>query len=121
MTLDWEGALEPWVERNVMPYLDTVPDSLVSPRMNRARCRARRSRTICRAIDAPLIVADWPEDIAQFFNALLITGPGTMVEVPPLDFRLQPLSGFQHRRQQQGAAQCAARCAGACEIMCLSA
>ena len=25
LTLGWEGTLEQWVERNVLPYLDTVP------------------------------------------------------------------------------------------------
>ena len=41
----------------------------------------------------PLIVADWPEDIA-YFNALLVTGPGVMAEVPGLSFQFMPLSGF---------------------------
>ena len=27
LTLDWDGPLEEWVERNVVPYLDMVPDS----------------------------------------------------------------------------------------------
>ena len=36
LTLDWSGPLEEWVERHVVPYLDTVPESLVSPRMSRA-------------------------------------------------------------------------------------
>ena len=36
LTLDWDGPLEPWVERNVVPYLDTVPAKpLTSPRLNR--------------------------------------------------------------------------------------
>ena len=92
LTLDWDGALEPWVERNVVPYLDTVPDSLVSPRMSRDD--AARSLAHYLAGDAePLIVADWPEDIAQI-NALLVTGPGIMAEVPSLSFRFLPLSGF---------------------------
>ena len=34
LTLDWDGALEAWVERNVIPYLDTVPDSLVKRRQS---------------------------------------------------------------------------------------
>ena len=92
LTLDWEGPLEEWVERNVVPYLDTVPDGLVSPRMSRADA----GRTIAHYLagDAdPLIVADWPEDIAQF-NALLVTGPGIMAEVPGLTFQFVPLSGF---------------------------
>jgi hypothetical protein len=92
LTLDWSGTLETWVERNVVPYLDTVPVSLVSPRLSRAD--AARSISHYLAGDAqPLIVADWPEDIA-YFNALLVTGPGVMTEVPGLQFQFMPLSGF---------------------------
>ncbi|HEX8841745.1 MAG TPA: hypothetical protein VF757_05530 [Sphingomicrobium sp.] len=92
LTLDWDGPLEEWVERNVVPYLDTVPEALVSPRLSRMDA----ARTIAHYLAGdpePLIVADWPEDIA-LFNALLLTGPGTMVEVPPLTFKFVELSGF---------------------------
>jgi hypothetical protein len=92
LTLDWQGPLEEWVERNVVPYLDMVAESMISPRMSRADA----ARTIAHYLagDAdPMIVADWPEDIA-LFNALLVTGPGVMVEVPPLRFQLLQLSGF---------------------------
>ena len=92
LTLDWEGALDPWVERHVVPYLDTVPDPLVSPRL--ARADAARAVSHYLAGDPePVIVADWPEDLAHF-NMLLLTGPGTMVEVPPLRFQFVELSGF---------------------------
>lgn len=92
LTLDWSGALEPWVERHVVPYLNLVPESLASPPMSRADA----ARTIAHYFagdPAPLIVADWPEDIAQF-NMLLLTGPGMMVEVPPLTFQFVDLPGF---------------------------
>jgi hypothetical protein len=92
LTLDWEGTLEPWVERHVVPYLDTVPEALVSPRMSRADA-ARHIAHYLAGDPEPVIVADWPEDLA-LFNALLVTGPGTMVEVPPLTFRFVALSGF---------------------------
>jgi hypothetical protein len=92
LTLDWDGALEPWVERNVIPYLDTVPDGLVSPRLNRVDA-ARAVAHYLAGDSEPIIVADWPEDIAQF-SMLLLTGPGTMVEVPPLSFQFVELSGF---------------------------
>src|SRR5688500_1115752 len=88
LTLDWRGALEPWVERNVVPYLDTVPHSHVSPRMGREDA-ARMVAHYLAGDPEPVIVADWPEDIA-LLNALLLTGPGTMVEVPPLTFRFLP-------------------------------
>jgi hypothetical protein len=92
LTLDWDCVLEEWVERNVIPYLDMVPDSLVSPRMNRADA----ARTVAHYLAGdpdPLIVADWPEDIA-LFSALLVTGPGVMAEVPGLRFQFMPLTGF---------------------------
>jgi hypothetical protein len=92
ITLDWNGPLEEWVERNVVPYLDSVPEALVSTRMSRKDAARTLAHYLAGDPD-PLIVADWPEDIAQF-NMLLLTGPGTMVEVPPLAFRFVELSGF---------------------------
>jgi hypothetical protein len=92
LTLDWSGALEPWVEQNVLPYLDKVPDSHVSPRLGRADA-ARVVAHYLASDPEPVIVADWPEDIAQLSN-LLVTGPGIMAEVPGLTFRFLPLSGF---------------------------
>jgi hypothetical protein len=92
LTLDWDGALDEWVERHVVPYLDTVPDALVSPRLSRADAARTIGHYLAGDSD-PLIVADWPEDIA-LFNALLVTGPGIMAEVPGLRFQFLPLSGF---------------------------
>jgi hypothetical protein len=92
LTLDWNGTLEPWVEKNVIPYLDTVSHTLVSPRLSRADA-ARLLAHYLAGDSEPLIVADWPEDIAQF-NMLLLNGAGTMIEVPSLTFRFLPLSGF---------------------------
>ena len=70
--------------------------------------RRTRSSAILRHDNEPLIVADWPEDIAQFCN-LLVTGPGEMVDLRSLTFRLVADEQLQHCGQQQGAAQCAAR------------
>ena len=92
LTLDWDCALEEWVERNVIPYLDTVPEALVSPRLGRADA-ARAVAHYLAGDEEPLIVADWPEDVA-LFNALLVTGPGVMAEVPELTFRVIQLPGF---------------------------
>ena len=92
LTLDWSGPLEEWVERNVIPYLDTVPESLISPRLSRSDA-ARAISHYLAGDPEPLIVSDWPEDIA-YFNALQVTGPGVMAEVPGLSFQFMPLSGF---------------------------
>lgn len=90
--LDLPARVEPWVERHVVPYLDTVPEPLRSPRISRAEAAGLIAHYLA-GDSSPLIVADWPEDIA-LLNALLVTGPGVMAEVPALTFQLQPLIGF---------------------------
>lgn len=91
-TLQSEVAALPWVEQNVVPFLDHVPVGLVSPRLSRRDAAIALSHYL--AIDPePEILADWPEDISQFCN-LLMTGPGEMVPVPAITFQLTPLGGF---------------------------
>lgn len=90
--IDHDGPLERWVERHVAPYFDMVPDALNGPRLS--RLAAAQSLAFFLAHDPePLVVADWPEDIAQF-AMLLTTGPGTMVAIPPPRFELVSLPGF---------------------------
>lgn len=91
-TLASVGDPLPWVERNVLPFLDHVPAALQSPRLSRRDAAIELSHYL--SVDPePVIVADWPEDIAQLCT-LLMTGPGEMVPVPPLTFQLLPLGGF---------------------------
>ena len=92
VTLECDDPVFPWVERNVVPYLDHVPVGLVSPRMTR-REAAEAVSAYLAADPAPELVADWPEDVTQFCSLLMI-GPGLMVTVPPLTFRLVPLQNF---------------------------
>ena len=92
LTLDWEGRLEDWVVRNVLPYLDMVPVGLIAPRVSRTDAASTIAHYLAGDPD-PLIVADWPEDIAQF-NALIVTGPGIMAEIPRLKFQFVSLPGF---------------------------
>ena len=81
-----------WVERHVIPYLDSVPEQLFCPRLTREDAAHALERYL-RHDEEPLIFADWPEDIAHFCN-LMITGPGDMVDVRNLTFRLAPMSNF---------------------------
>ena len=92
VTLVCDVPLDPWVERHVLPYLDSVPDRLRSPRL--ARRAAAEALAHWLAHDPqPEIVADWPEDLAQL-AMLLIVGPGKMISVPALTLRFEPLHGF---------------------------
>jgi hypothetical protein len=92
LTLATPDPLVEWVERHVAPYLDSVPEQLFCPRLSRKDAAHELERYL-RHDDEPLIFADWPEDIAQFCD-LMITGPGDMVELRHLTFRLMPLSNF---------------------------
>ena len=84
--------IETWVERNVMPYLNSVPEGLKLPRMSRLDAAGYVAHFLSGDPE-PLIVADWPEDIA-LLSALLVTGPAMKADVPSLTFRYQSLPGF---------------------------
>lgn len=92
LTFRTSGPLLDWVERHVVPYLDSVSEQLSCPRLTRSDAAQALERYL-RHDDEPLIFADWPEDIAQFCN-LMITGPGDMIETRHVTFRLLPMSNF---------------------------
>ncbi|MBU0557078.1 MAG: hypothetical protein KKD64_00400 [Alphaproteobacteria bacterium] len=90
--------LHPWVEHNVIPYLRHVPTGLdyAVERPNASELLA----TYLAGDPHPLIVADWPEDIAHFCT-LLMTGPGEMVSVSRVRFELIDATGFSSARNSQ--------------------
>lgn len=69
----------PWVAANVLPVLGQTPATRVEV--------ASRFAQYLLHDPEPLLVADWPEDIAHAAN-LLITGPGRMKPVRALRFEL---------------------------------
>jgi len=92
VTLVLDEPLHPWVEQHVIPYIDHVPVGLASPPMSRESAAAAIADYLSQDPE-PEIVADWPDDIA-YFNSALLVGPGQMVPVPMLRFRLIPMPGF---------------------------
>lgn len=92
VTLAVESPVDPWVERNVIPFLDMVPESLKGPRLPRLAAAEALAAWLAHDPE-PVVIADWPEDLAHL-AMLLVTGPGRMLAVPPLSLRLLPLGGF---------------------------
>ncbi len=92
LTLKTDEPLVEWVARHVLPYFDSVPEQLSCPRLPR-RDAAHALERYLHGDDNAVIIADWPEDIAQFCN-LMITGQGDMIELRDLTFRLLPLGNF---------------------------
>lgn len=92
LTFKSSDPLLDWVERNVVPYLDSVPEQLSCPRLSREHASHALERYL-RHDEEPLIFADWPEDISQFCN-LMVTGPGSMIDMRHVTFCLAPMSNF---------------------------
>lgn len=83
--------IHPWVARNVVPYLRHVP-----PGVDNELSRLEAARHVAQYLEGDsdvVIVADWPEDIAQFCM-LLLTDNGEMVDLRKLDFELRTVAGF---------------------------
>lgn len=69
----------PWVADHVLPVMGVAP-------VSRAQARDAFARYLGDDPE-PLLVADWPEDIAHAAT-LLVTGPGRMKPVRSLRFEL---------------------------------
>ena len=90
--LELPGEPHGWVQRNVLPYLRSVPQGFHSEPVSREEAAAELARYLAADRD-PVIVADWPEDIAQFCM-LLVTGPGEIVAVGSMRFEFVASPGF---------------------------
>lgn len=91
-------VIHPWVERHVVPFLRTVPQA-VDNVLDRVAAAHELAAYLATDRD-PVIVADWPEDIALFCR-LLLTGPTDIVDVGNLSFRFLRLPGFSTARNSR--------------------
>lgn len=85
------GPAHPWVDRHVIPYLHMVP-----PALDLSMQREEAAHEIARYLahdPAPVIVADWPDDIA-YFCKLLVIGNGVIVDIGDTDFQFLRSPGF---------------------------
>lgn len=85
-------APHPWVERHVLPYVASVPPGLSAEAVPRSQAAVELARYL-QDDPEPLIVADWPDDIA-YMCKLLIIGPGQMVPTGNLRFVFVGNGGF---------------------------
>lgn len=94
--IEHQRPLTDWVERNVAPYFNTVPDALRREPQSRIEVSHDLAGWLTGLAEVE-VIADWPEDLALFCR-LLLTGNGTMVTVPALTLRLLNLAGFSTAR-----------------------
>lgn len=91
VALPLPDSVDPWVQRHVLPYLHSVPQGLD---LSLDRIAAAHELAAYLATDRdPLIVADWPEDIALLCRLLLIE-PNEIVDIAGLGFEFRRTPGF---------------------------
>jgi hypothetical protein len=89
ITYKYDGAIVEWVRNNVMPIMLSIPSPM--PGMAYIDIERREGAAIIRNFlnqdpqKLPVIVADWPDDIAYLCKALM-TGPGMMAAVDRIVF-----------------------------------
>lgn len=76
------GDFTPWVAENVIPIV-TAPAAV--PHIHRLQAWPGFIEIFLRDDDAPVIIADWPDDIRYFCECLII-GPGEMIKTAPRIF-----------------------------------
>jgi hypothetical protein len=88
-------AKEPWVLENVVPLMVDCP-------LNQIQfCRlgaepsdlAHMLQSYFLSDADPYVVADWPDDITYLCQAML-TGPGTMINVPGMKFAIKRVDAY---------------------------
>ena len=80
---EWYEALScenpgPWVAEHVMPIINKKP-------LRGSAELAESLQAFLMQFQSVQIVADWPEDISHFCNALIV-GPGQRIDTPALSF-----------------------------------
>lgn len=78
--------LDPWVERNVLPRLKSVPAEVDIRQVGQAD-GARAIGDFLKGDPDPDIIADWPDDIRLFCAALML-GPGSTAPMERLKFEI---------------------------------
>ena len=92
VTIACPDPLDPWVERNVIPYLDTVPRGCAR-RASRAAPRPRRWRNGCCTTRLPRSSPTGPR-ISPNWRCCSSPVRGKCSTFPPLTLRFEPLQSF---------------------------
>lgn len=77
-------TMTPWVAANVLPVVVTKEVELMPTRLE----LASRIAGFLAPYDAVHLIADWPEDIQRFCEAI-VTGPGIRIDTPRLTMEVR--------------------------------
>lgn len=84
-----------WVDQHVIPYIRRVPKHVEIHQVFEHDA-GKLLEEFFKGDKSPEIVVDWPDDI-KYLSELLLTGPGTMINVPALSFHLERIDAYPTR------------------------
>lgn len=86
-------AKDTWVLKNVVPVLNSGPIPI----------RWRTNKEVQEDLEKffandpnPCVIVDWPDDVA-YFSRLLLTGPGTMINISGIKFEVKRVDAYPTR------------------------
>ena len=86
-----QSDLDQWVAKNVMPKIEC---EMYSPLWCPLTHWSAHLETFLRRDTDVTIITDWPDDI-KYFCELILTGPGTMIEVrPSIKFEMHRVDAY---------------------------
>lgn len=84
----YEDASDPWVIENVLPII-SLP---IMKYVNRRDAQRELTQFLC-GDQLPIVVTDWPDDVA-YLASLMLTGPGTMIDIPRVTFEVHRVDAY---------------------------
>lgn len=81
---------DPWVKANVMPIIKCIGAEPIELDRSLIGCAIG---SFLHGDNFPIIVADWPDDIKYFCQAI-ITAPGEMIDIPRLRFDMLRIDAY---------------------------
>jgi hypothetical protein len=85
--------LDPWVMKNVVPLFNKA---VIPIRWRTTKEIQEDLEKFFKGDDHIRIVTDWPDDVA-YFSKLLLTGPGTMINIPGITFEVIRIDAYPSR------------------------
>ena len=85
-----------WVKENVVPIIDSTPEFVDRHYITKLQPQIAGARSIAKFLENDrdvCIITDWPDDIRYFCEAIIV-GPGQMVNIDNLTFRMVRVDAY---------------------------
>lgn len=89
-------ADDAWVDANVIPHLYSAPFQVIEYAPTTMTSLHNCLEAFFKGDGDIRVMADWPDDI-KYLSECLITGPGTMIHIPSIEFSVRRVDAYPTR------------------------